>query len=181
MEKEMTDTKPNLDEQIEDQRLLVNKQHLVNQSDRVNELERGKLASLEELKRIQSAEMPEPVAWRVEDEGATWDYRTDEPSQEDIDWAARWERKYQPLYGPELLAYAQQVKHNSSVTMDELGEMRDRAEKAENEALRKLLAEAAEDIEDWGSYASEYFQNKHDLSGNVKKYREAAIKEQSCS
>lgn len=37
--------------------------------------------------------------------------------------------------------------------------------------LRKLIDEAADDIADWGSYASEYFREKHDLAGCVAKYR----------
>lgn len=37
--------------------------------------------------------------------------------------------------------------------------------------LRNLLNEAADDIQDWGSYASERFQEKHDLAGCVAKYR----------
>jgi len=49
---------------------------------------------------IDGAELP--VAWRVEAEGATWDYARDEPSAEDIAWAARYGRTYQPLYGPEV-------------------------------------------------------------------------------
>lgn len=36
-----------------------------------------------------------------------------------------------------------------------------------------LRAEAAEDIADWGAYAGEYFQQKHDLAGCVARYREA--------
>ena len=46
---------------------------------------------------------------------------------------------------------------------------------AEVERLRWLLSEAAEDILNWGSYASEYFQEKHDLAGCVGKYRAAAL------
>ena len=42
---------------------------------------------------------------------------------------------------------------------------------SERNRLRLLLAEAAEDIECWGAYASEYFQHKHDLAGCVAKYR----------
>ena len=64
----------------------------------------------------------------------------------------------------ELLAYAQRKQD-------------------ENEGLRKLLVEAAEDIESWGAHVSEYFQKKFDLAGNAKQYRDAAIdaaiKEQS--
>lgn len=43
----------------------------------------------------------------------------------------------------------------------------------EIDKLRILIADAADDIEAWGAYASEYFQQKHDLAGNVAKYREA--------
>lgn len=41
-------------------------------------------------------------------------------------------------------------------------------------ALVELLEQAAEDIQEWGVYASSYFQEKHNLSANVDKYREAA-------
>lgn len=35
------------------------------------------------------------------------------------------------------------------------------------------LSEAADDIEGWGAYASQYFQEKHDLAGVVAEYRNA--------
>jgi len=38
---------------------------------------------------------------------------------------------------------------------------------AENEALREELKLAKTNIADWGSYASEYFQSKHDLQGDL--------------
>lgn len=44
---------------------------------------------------------------------------------------------------------------------------------AEVQRLRELLAEAADDIESWGAYATDYFQKKHDLQGCVAKYRNA--------
>lgn len=47
--------------------------------------------------------------------------------------------------------------------------------RAENERLRKLLVEAASDIDDWGQYAGDYFKKKHDLDGCVKQYRDAAV------
>ncbi|WP_444756802.1 hypothetical protein [Pseudomonas sp. A014] len=47
--------------------------------------------------------------------------------------------------------------------------------KAENEALRKALLEASEDVAAWGAYASEYFQEKHDLAGCVAKLHAAAM------
>lgn len=40
--------------------------------------------------------------------------------------------------------------------------------------LRTLLSEAADDLEAWGAYASEYFREKHDLAGCIVKYRVAA-------
>jgi hypothetical protein len=33
--------------------------------------------------------------------------------------------------------------------------------------LANALHDAADDVEGWGNYASSYFQEKHDLSGNV--------------
>lgn len=44
---------------------------------------------------------------------------------------------------------------------------------AECKRLRELLDEAVSDIMDWGCYASAHFQQKHDLVGCVRKYREA--------
>ena len=74
------------------------------------------LASLEELKRIREVQvLEEPYIWEVCGE--------------------RWIRKegYDTLR--DLL---KQCKHNSSVTMDELGEMRERAEAAEAEADKQF-------------------------------------------
>lgn len=34
----------------------------------------------------------------------------------------------------------------------------------------EALKEAREDIESWAGYASEYFQNKHDLAGTLTQY-----------
>jgi membrane-bound ClpP family serine protease len=43
-----------------------------------------------------------------------------------------------------------------------------------------LMDEAAVNVSDWGAYASEYFQDKWDLAGYVKKWqdRAAAIREE---
>ena len=49
---------------------------------------------------------------------------------------------------------------------------RDQVTKLHDEML-SLLQEAADDLEDWGGYARTYFQEKHDLKGCVKKYRDA--------
>jgi hypothetical protein len=50
-----------------------------------------------------------------------------------------------------------------------------------NAQLLEALEEAADDIEAWGAYATEYFQKRHDLLGAVNKARAAiaAAKEQS--
>lgn len=40
--------------------------------------------------------------------------------------------------------------------------------------IRQIIAEreeAAELIESWGSYASQYFQDKHNLAGDIAKFR----------
>jgi hypothetical protein len=39
--------------------------------------------------------------------------------------------------------------------------------------LEAALAEAIEDIQHWGGYAGEYFQDKWDLKGNIAKHRAA--------
>ena len=38
-------------------------------------------------------------------------------------------------------------------------------------AAQATIAEAADEIESWGSYASDYFQDKHDLAGTVARFR----------
>lgn len=42
------------------------------------------------------------------------------------------------------------------------------------ETLRAALAEAADDLSDWGGYASGYAKTKYDLAGCVAKYRALA-------
>ena len=46
---------------------------------------------------------------------------------------------------------------------------------AEVERLHNLLGDAADEIQNWGSYASEYFQEKHDLAGCVAEFKAAAM------
>lgn len=45
---------------------------------------------------------------------------------------------------------------------------------AEVEQLRNLIGEAADQIADWGAYAAQYFREKHDLEGTVKRFRAIA-------
>lgn len=51
--------------------------------------------------------------------------------------------------------------------------IKDERDKYKREASKAqaLLMEAAEDVASWGAYASEYFQQKHDLAGCIEKYR----------
>ena len=46
--------------------------------------------------------------------------------------------------------------------------------RTQNQALVEALEDATDEIESWGAYASEYFQEKHDLAGNVAKFRAIA-------
>ncbi len=45
--------------------------------------------------------------------------------------------------------------------------------RAENEKLRAALRLAVDAVEHWASYASPYFQEKHDLAGDLQKLRAA--------
>lgn len=67
-------------------------------------------------------------------------------------------------------AREKKARETSLLWLDENAQLR-----AENERLRALLLEASEEIDSWGSYASEYFQQKHDLSGTVAKFHAAAM------
>ena len=49
---------------------------------------------------------------------------------------------------------------------------------AERDRLRGQLSEAIEDIESWAGYASQYFQDKHDLQGCLARHR-AALEDKS--
>jgi hypothetical protein len=44
---------------------------------------------------------------------------------------------------------------------------------AENARLREALRLAIEAVEFWAAYASPYFQDKHDLAGDLQKLRAA--------
>jgi hypothetical protein len=41
--------------------------------------------------------------------------------------------------------------------------------------LRKFLLDASEEIDSWGSYASDYFRGKYDHAGCVAKFRTSAM------
>ena len=65
-------------------------------------------------------------------------------------------------------------RHADDVTIDYI--IRLRKLEQENERLREKYEEAISDIAEWGAYAPEFFQNKHDLEGCIEKHR-AALKE----
>lgn len=47
------------------------------------------------------------------------------------------------------------------------------AAEAREKRLREALAEAIDSVESWAAYATEYFQEKHDLAGNLAALRAA--------
>lgn len=49
--------------------------------------------------------------------------------------------------------------------------------RAERDALRAALIEATEMVEHWGGYASDYFQKKWNLEGDLTKLRAAIAAE----
>lgn len=44
---------------------------------------------------------------------------------------------------------------------------------AEVKALRALLREAVDSIEEWAGYADDYYRKKHDFAGELARYRAA--------
>jgi hypothetical protein len=44
--------------------------------------------------------------------------------------------------------------------------------RTQRDELLAALEEATAEIEDWAAYASEYFQDKHDLQGTLAKLRD---------
>lgn len=46
--------------------------------------------------------------------------------------------------------------------------------RAKVKALQEALVDASERVADWGAYAGKYFQEKHDLEGEVSRIRRAA-------
>ena len=45
-----------------------------------------------------------------------------------------------------------------------------------NQELLEALKDAADAVEQWGAYASDYFQSKHDLPGDIKAARDIIAK-----
>ena len=62
---------------------------------------------------------------------------------------------------------------NPQSALMEAADKIDRLEKALSDAARQL-AEASELISEWGAYAESYFQDKHDLAGDVSMFKKYA-------
>jgi len=54
---------------------------------------------------------------------------------------------------------------------EDIADLLDEA-RAEILRLRHMMSEAADCIADWGAYADDFFQKKHDLAGDVQRFRE---------
>ena len=66
-----------------------------------------------------------------------------------------------PLWLADELESGAPVQQSSAAELRRLHEV--------NQELLEALKEAVCEIVDWGSYASEYFQNKHDLKGAISR------------
>lgn len=74
----------------------------------------------------------------------------------------------------EFIAHTNQWKEEASKELLRLHQI--------NQELVSALSEAVLLIGDWGAYASEYFQNKHDLAGDINRLNSiiaTATKEQN--
>lgn len=111
----------------------------------------------------------EPVAWMLENGFA---FET-EPAEYHA--LSEWDA----LYTATQLAAARQqgeeeIKEAAyNKLMNSLEEQHKRIAELErtNAQLLEALKEAVEDIEAWAGYASDYFQEKHDLQGTLEKHR----------
>ena len=56
------------------------------------------LVQINEIREALVEPEQEPVAWRITDGEGDWEYRTKPPLETDIQWSARYGRKYEPLY-----------------------------------------------------------------------------------
>jgi len=80
--------------------------------------------------------------------------------------------------------FAHQVREKLALPLYAVGHIEDvilQACAEQRQEYADLMDEAAVNVSDWGAYASEYFQDKWDLAGYVKKWqdRAAAIRGQT--
>lgn len=69
------------------------------------------------------------------------------------------------------------IKDMPVVTVEQIARFREAAIQLEkqNKRLRKSLLEAASEIEEWGQYASPYFQEKHGLQQTIVEFTAIAM------
>jgi len=79
-----------------------------------------------------------------------------------------------PAYAEQLMDDGEHAEPIIRLTDHETARAADKARIAE---LEGVLADATQEVEEWGAYASEYFQEKHDLAGTVARFR-AALSQQ---
>jgi len=82
-------------------------------------------------------------------------------------------------YDPETGIFTWAMDYKGGVRKGEIAghEAERAADKARIAELEGVLADATREVEEWGAYASEYFQKKHDLAGTVARFR-AALSQQ---
>ena len=103
---------------------------------------------------------PEVVAYRRPEDGATLD--------------AAWMNEYCDDYTQPLIRLTDHERLQAEAERLQADHEASRAaDKARIAELELLLSDAAQEIEDWGAYAPEYFQEKHDLAGVVARFRAA--------
>lgn len=73
-----------------------------------------------------------------------------------------------------LFRVSRNEKHHDYVPMTGIRDEVSALEQLKN--CVEILNSAADDIESWGCYASEYFQEKHDLEGSINFYLESAYR-----
>ncbi len=77
---------------------------------------------------------------------------------------------------PEALREAIEWLETSPTTRDKLAAAELRRLHEVNAELVEALKEAIEAIDEWGAYASPYFQNKYDLQSDINKAKAALAK-----
>lgn len=80
-----------------------------------------------------------------------------------------------------ILKYDYQLTEQYQLDKEKIAQLQ-AANSALVEALKdshKWLTEAAQDIASWGCYAGSYFEEKHDLQGNIKNIEAAANRAES--
>ena len=86
-------------------------------------------------------------------------------------------KRYDPFFmsdlGEKIRAFMEEDEYGDYVDYQDHRELQSKYEALVAD-FACCMDSAADDIDDWGGYASEYFQQKHNLNGDVKTYRDKA-------